>query len=227
MPGSLNVMPEKSTVACFVAYFSPESSCTVSAPAVPVRSCCVLATSMLVPADVSVPSDGENVTSETVGVPTPGSTCMTLFSDVSALLALPAAAVSARSVIAAFRDQTVRRIDLTEILEAEKQYLILLRDPARFRDFTLCPGGCGLDWKNGTLLDAERMYNAGERLALSGDEIRLLMKDMVVGTSQACSMLGCSRQYADQLVQKGMLPALRSEGNTRLYIRSDVERLSW
>ena len=102
-------MPAKLTVACFVAYFSPASSCTVSVPAVPVRSSCVLATSMLEPAAVAVVSVGANITSAIVGVPTPGSTCITALSDVSAERASPGATVKLKVTLGTWSPASMMR----------------------------------------------------------------------------------------------------------------------
>ena len=57
------------------------------------------------------------------------------------------------------------------------------------------------------------------------EQLKAFIASEVVETSEAASMLGCSRQYVDQLIREGKLQPVTILKKNKLFMRSDV--LAW
>ncbi len=125
------------------------------------------------------------------------------------------------------RDLPVSKVDLGPWLRADPSMKRLLQDDSAFHSVRLQPGGQGICWGENLWIAAEELCRNGESLPLTGRDLRLLIQGEVLDTAGVCSMLQCSRQYVDRLVREGTLRILNEKGKTRMYDRSDVERLTW
>ena len=56
----------------------------------------------------------------------------------------------------------------------------------------------------------------------SYDQLKNFLASEVVETSEAASLLGCSRQYVDQLVREQKLVPVRLLKNNKLFLRADI-----
>ena len=137
-----------------------------------------------------------------------------------------AAALDGFVLLTCFRDDTIRRIDLEPFLQTEKNFQILLTRPGQFPSLKVLPGGNGITWGEGMDITAEQLHKMGTQIPLTGSEWKSNVRQQVIDTGEACSILACSRQYVDQLVRKGILVPIKSGAHSRLFIRSEVETLS-
>ena len=87
------------------------------------------------------------------------------------------------------------------------------------------PGGLGVQWDYGVFLTAEELRGQGKRLELNKEELDLLVKSYVVDTSEICYELGCSRQYVSKLVKENGLEEFKATNSSRLFTRSELDRL--
>ena len=129
------------------------------------------------------------------------------------------------NVLVCFYDDSIRRIDLRKKIEEDRSFLIFERKEGKFFDMSLQPGGNGIMWDEWLFIPAADLYSSGKAIALSTSELLRIMGTEIIDTSEACRLLGCSRQYINQLVKKELLPTADAAGSRILYYRSDVERL--
>lgn len=129
-----------------------------------------------------------------------------------------------REIIAVFRDETVRRIDLTEWMNTPELTPILEKE-AQFQTIRTETGGNGVTWGRGKTIGVQALYEAGEALPLTGEELDHLSFYRLADTADACAILGCTRQYMDQLVKKGRLRCHRTSSGRMLFRRYEIEQL--
>ena len=53
-------------------------------------------------------------------------------------------------------------------------------------------------------------------------ELINFISENVIGTAEASEILGCSRQYIDQLVKQGKLIPIKQLSNNKLFLKSDI-----
>ena len=58
-------------------------------------------------------------------------------------------------------------------------------------------------------------------------DLVMIAEKCVVDTEEACSMMECSRQYINELVKSGRLRVINKKKKVRLYMRNDIEKMTW
>lgn len=111
---------------------------------------------------------------------------------------------------------------LTAFVEGSMKIYDLNEDAGETEIF---PGGLGLRTEKCGYIPAETIYADGKELPVTSEEFCIAAKAFLLDTTEACSELGCSRQYLDQLVRKNDLRAIKTSGRVRMYSCSDILRL--
>lgn len=57
----------------------------------------------------------------------------------------------------------------------------------------------------------------------NNEELRQFIADNIITTSEATDILGCSRQYINQLVKENKLIPIKKINYITLFLKSDVE----
>ena len=109
-----------------------------------------------------------------------------------------------------------------ELLEGRREFAHILRDEARFRRVTLQAGGHGAQWGESLALSVEELCSAGQCLPLSAGDLALVAEQAVCSTTEATRLLGCTRQNVNDLVHRGRPSTLKTDGRTRLFLRSEL-----
>ena len=66
------------------------------------------------------------------------------------------------------------------------------------------------------------IYKDGIDMPLTYPELLNIMQNGLVNASQASEILGCTRQYINELVKKGKLVPIRSSGKNTMFLKSDL-----
>lgn len=122
-----------------------------------------------------------------------------------------------------FKDKSVRRIDIEAITAGNRLFANVLKDNNIFSSVKVSPGGNGIEWDSDRFLPAELLHTVGTESQVTYEDMMSFVSSRVIDTTKAASMLGCSRQYINQLVKQGRLNPLLSESNNRLFLLSEIE----
>lgn len=106
-------------------------------------------------------------------------------------------------------------IDLSAFIKARPDQL----DKAR-----IAAGGSVLCWDERLTISCTDLYDKGKNLPLSAEELTSVISQSVVNTAEACELLGCSRQYINELVSTGRLVPIKSNEKCTLFLKSAVFR---
>ena len=135
--------------------------------------------------------------------------------------------LSRRRILVSFCDGTSRIVDLDKRINEDRAFKTLETSDGLFGSVSVQPGGNGISWSDWLYIPARDLYKEGLSVEISADEIRSMIERESVDTKTLCNELSCTRQYADKLVRDGKLSPMKEDGKTRLYFRSDVDRLKW
>jgi excisionase family DNA binding protein len=87
----------------------------------------------------------------------------------------------------------------------------------------VAPGGNGIEWGEERNIPAETLYAMGKMTDITYDDMIGFAQQRMTDTAGACELLGCSRQYINQLVREGKLTPIRTTSNNNLFLKSDIE----
>lgn len=108
--------------------------------------------------------------------------------------------------------------DLSAFLNAHPNHL----DKAK-----IAAGGSVLRWDEKLMISCTELYDSGKMITLTADELNTIISSSIIDTAEACELLGCSRQYINELVSSGKLVPIKSNEKSTLFLRNDVEKKLW
>ncbi len=126
-----------------------------------------------------------------------------------------------------FRDGSVKQCDLTAMFENDSSFGILLKQPAWFRNVRLQPGGHGIQWSDRLTVSDRALYAMGTSVPLTLEDFRSFVTERIVNAQEAAELLGCSRQYINELVKGGKLRPIKASEKSALFWKSDLLKRLW
>ena len=126
-----------------------------------------------------------------------------------------------------FRDGMVRKCDLTAHFRERKQFSILLDRPEFFGQVQIQTGGYGLQWDDRQTISDSALRKMGKLVPLSPDDFRRFATARVINAATAAELLGCTRQYINELVKKGELHPIKASEKNTLFLKSEIIQREW
>ncbi len=129
-----------------------------------------------------------------------------------------------RMVIVFFKDQKSVVADIEEQFKDDRLYGNILRKEDVFRNVRVSPGGYGIEWGEERFIPADTLREIGKECIIAYEDITGFVKDRLVNSAEAADILNCSRQYIKQLSDKEKLSSVRAGANSKLFLKSEIER---
>ncbi len=134
--------------------------------------------------------------------------------------------LAGRKFLCIFADDTVRRIDMNRlagIRDVDK----IVNNVSLSESCKVGAGGYFITFNNSIDIPAETLYKEGDRIMLTGSELIAFARNVIADTTQACDVLGCSRQNISYMVRQGYLVPVKEGVKGNLYLKGDVMRNLW
>ncbi len=122
-----------------------------------------------------------------------------------------------------FKDGRQAIFDCGKHLKTDRRFLIVLSDPDIFNNVHVTPGGNGIEWGKERCVPAEDLYSLSKKATVTYQQMLAFLKTRTIDTTEAATILDCSRQYVGQLAKQGKLTPVHVESNNSLFLRSDLE----
>ena len=89
---------------------------------------------------------------------------------------------------------------------------------------TVCveTGGYGVCWGENLCISKERLYQAGEKIPLSWEDLKYLISVNIVDSIEAANELECSKQNIDYLIKKRKIQPIKEGKKYRLFMKNDI-----
>ena len=133
--------------------------------------------------------------------------------------------LSSGRVLVFFNDGKSRIVDVEAANRGDLMIERVLKYKELFEKLHIAPGGNDVHWATERGFSAEEMYEAGEETNIKLEDMIDFVTNRLVDTTEATNILGCSRQYLNQMVKEGKITPLRNESNNRLFLLSEIETL--
>ena len=130
-----------------------------------------------------------------------------------------------RYVICFFADDSVKKIDLSELSEDGIEKILRNRD--LFESCRVGTGGYSITFNDSIDIPAAVLYRSGIRVPLGLGDFTAFVQKNVLDTTQTCSLLQCTRQNLSYMVGKDQLKPVREEVKGNLYFKGDVLKRMW
>lgn len=126
-----------------------------------------------------------------------------------------------------FRDGMVRKCDLMEYFGQSRRFSVLLKRPDYFAGVQMQTGGYGVQWDENLSISASELYQMGIQVPLTAEEFRAFASERIINSAEAAELLGCSRQYINELVKTDKLRPIKASEKSTLFLKSEVLKRNW
>jgi len=124
-----------------------------------------------------------------------------------------------------FYDDSIKKYSAKAYTEDKKAANLFKIHPTETDNGRTLPEGYGLSWGEDICILYPDIYKDGIDMPLTYPELLNIIQNGLVNASQASEMLGCTRQYINELVKKGKLVPIRSSGKNTMFLKSDLFRI--
>ncbi len=132
-------------------------------------------------------------------------------------------ALSDYRVMVFFKNGRTGIADINKLRKDDRLFSRVFEEKHVFDNVKLSPGGNGIEWSGTTIISAEDIYANSKWIDIAYADIINLSKNRVIDTGEAAALLGCTRQYINQLVNQKKLIPIKRISNNFLFLRSDIE----
>lgn len=132
-----------------------------------------------------------------------------------------------KSVIIFFRDGATKRCDIEKICKDRQNFKPVLNSEVFFRTVTLQPDGYGICWGQELNIDYRTLYKSGTKTALTYHDMENVVRYCTVDSGEAADLLFCTRQNISDLVKRGKLMPVKTDGKSALFLRRDILQRLW
>lgn len=134
--------------------------------------------------------------------------------------------LSEEKLLLGFRDGMMQIIRKDFCAGFHRRLTAYFRAVHSFKEAAVEAGGNGITWGDGLTIPAEELYHPEMQIGLTRDDLDHYFVREILTTTEACSMIGCSRQYLDELVRRKKLHPVKSDVRNRLFRRSEIAALA-
>ena len=132
--------------------------------------------------------------------------------------------LSGRMIEVFFKNKESGLIDLNS-LHLDKSFDRIMKDDDIFNSVTVSPGGNGIEWDELRYIPAEKLYKKKTDIPIKYSDLLNFADKRLADTSAVSNMLGVSRQYINQMVDKGSLTPVTAGTNTQIFAKAQIETL--
>ncbi|MDO5449221.1 MAG: DUF2442 domain-containing protein [Clostridia bacterium] len=126
-----------------------------------------------------------------------------------------------------FRDGIVKKCDVRKYMEESRHFSIIINHQEYFNDVRVQTGGYGVQWDDNQSIPDSVLYQMGKRVPLTVEDFRMLAAERIINAAEAAGILGCSRQYVNELVKSEKLHPIKATEKNTLFMKNEVMQRKW
>ena len=126
-------------------------------------------------------------------------------------------------VMVFFKNHRTGIVDIEVLRKEDRLYSRILNEKDIFENVKISPGGNGIEWGSSLNISAEELYEKSNEINISYEDMIGFLVNRVVDTSEATNLLGCTRQYVNQLINQKKINPIKTGSNNNLFMRGDIE----
>lgn len=126
-----------------------------------------------------------------------------------------------------FRDGIIRKCDVEALAGNDRQFAPVIKNREIFCTVEVQTGGYGVCWGENLNIPDSVLYENGQTIPLSAMDFRQYIHHRVIDTTEATSLLDCSRQNIEDLVRREKLHPVKTTRKIKLFLKSEIKRRLW
>ncbi|MCI5622941.1 hypothetical protein [Anaerostipes sp.] len=130
-----------------------------------------------------------------------------------------------KQLVCMFKDDTVRKVDLTRLIERYKDILYVLKNKELLDSVQVGVGGYSIVFNESIEIQSYDLREIGLLLPLTANDFYNFVSRNIVDATQACEMLQCSRQNLSYLVKEDKIKPVICGTKENMYLRGELERI--
>lgn len=130
-----------------------------------------------------------------------------------------------KQLLCMFKDNTVRKVDLTKLVEQYKDIVHVLKNEKILRSACVGVGGYSVSFNGSIEIPASELRKIGVLLPLTTNDFYDFIRMNVIDTTVSCERIQCSRQNLSYMVkEEKILPVIRGT-KENLFLKGEIERI--
>ena len=135
--------------------------------------------------------------------------------------------LESNQLLVGFKNGVVKKCDINLLVGDNRLFRQVLICKDYFQKVTVQTGGYGICWGERVMISDSELYENGVDIPLKTDDLICYVRNQLVNSAEAAEILGCTRQYVNELTATGKLNPLKSDVKTTLYLKSEVVQHLW
>ncbi|MGN0406947.1 MAG: hypothetical protein ACI4EJ_01690 [Bacteroides sp.] len=132
-----------------------------------------------------------------------------------------------KQIICMFKDNTVRKLDLSELKADNKDISYILKNDDLLHSVKVGVGGYSISFNDTIEISSAVIREKGVLLPITANDILAFVRTNIVNTTTSCEMLQCSRQNLSYLVKTKKITPIIYGTKENLYTKGDIERIMY
>lgn len=130
-----------------------------------------------------------------------------------------------KQLLCMFRDNTVRKVDLTKLADLYKDVAHILKNEKLLRSVSVGVGGYSVSFDATIEIPASELRKVGVLLPLTTDDFYEFIGTNVIDTTTSCDKVQCSRQNLSYMVKEGKIKPVFRGTKENLFLKGEIERI--
>ncbi len=130
-----------------------------------------------------------------------------------------------KQILCLFRDDSVRKLDLSMLAEHNKDMVKVLKNPDLLYAVKVGVGGYSISFDEAIEIPSSTVREEGTLLPIRAGDILGFARTNIVDTTTACDMLQCSRQNLSYLVKTKKIVPIICGAKENFYTKGEIERI--
>lgn len=124
-------------------------------------------------------------------------------------------------VLVFFENKSIKVFDVKKLFDEYPEYKTL-ENQDLFSNLSVEAGGYGINWNSELDCSEGELWESGELLPISMDDIILFLKKGLLNSKDVTEILGCSRQYVNKMCKSGLIHPIKSSSKETLFLKSEI-----
>lgn len=126
-----------------------------------------------------------------------------------------------------FQDGSVKKCNIPSLTQDDPRFSPILKRRELFEAVKVSVGGYEISWGENLTIPDFVLYDNGSASSLKTEDFTCFAAHGLVNTSKTAEILGCSRQYVDELARSGQLHTVKADARNKLFLKSEVMKRTW
>lgn len=130
-------------------------------------------------------------------------------------------------ILCFFRDDTVRKIDLQDLIETNEKMKRVLQNEQVLQSVKVGVGGYSIVFNDSIEIEKQLLIEKGTKMGVTVPDFFNFVQKNLVDTTETCNRLQCTKQNLTYLIKTKKLRPIDTGTKENLFSKGNVEQITW